>query len=83
MEREVKSDVVYNHWDNVVYVKTNGDEIHIICDKENQMERVVERMSTPQCALAGYEEWVEDEDKKWILKFIVCDSDFEMAPEFN
>ena len=83
MEREVKSDVVYNHWDNVVYVKTNGDEIHIICDKENQMDRVVERMSTPQCALAGYEEWDEDEDKKWILKFIVCGSDFEMAPEFN
>ena len=47
------------------------------------MDKVVERMSTPQCALAGYEEWDENEDKKWILKFIVCDSDFEMAPEFN
>ena len=83
MEKKVKSDVVYNHWDNVVYIKTNGDEIHVICDKENQMDEVVERMTNPQCALAGYEEWDEDEDKKWILKFIVCGSDFEMAPEFN
>ena len=83
MEKKVKSDVVYNHWDNVVYIKTNGDEIHVICDKEKQMDEVVERMTNPQCALAGYEEWDEDEDKKWILKFIVCDSEFEMMPEFN
>ena len=79
----MKSNVVYNHWDNMVYVKTNGDEIHVICDKETQMDQVVERMTTPNCLLAGYEEWDEDEDKKWILKFIVCGSDFEMAPEFN
>ena len=79
----MRSNSVYNHAKNQVMVKTNGDEIHIICDKENQMERVVERMSTPQCALAGYEEWDEDDDKKWILKFIIRDSDFEMAPEFN
>ena len=83
MEKEVKSDLVYNHWDNVVYVKSQGDEIHIICDKEKQLDRVVERITTPQCTLAGYEEWDEDEDKKWILKFVVCDSEFEMVPEYN
>ena len=79
----MKSDVVYNHWDNMVYVKTNGDEIHVICDKETQMDQVVERMTTPNCLLAGYEEWDEDEDRKWILTFLVCDSDYEMTPEFN
>ena len=83
MERKVKSDVVYNHWDNMVYVKTNGDEIHVICDKEAQMDQVVERMSTDTCKLSGYEEWDEDEDKKWILKFLICDSDYEMVPELN
>ena len=79
----MKSDIVYNHWDNMVYVKTNGDEIHVICDKEAQMDQVVERMTTPNCLLARYEEWDEDEDKKWILTFLVCDSDYEMTPELN
>ena len=79
----MKSNVVYNHWDNIIYVKTNGEEIHIICDKENQMDKVVERMTTSQCTLAGYVEWDEDEDKKWILKFIVCDTEYEMKPEYN
>jgi hypothetical protein len=40
-------------------------------------------MTTDTCKLSGYEEWDEDEDKKWILKFIVCDSGYEMIPEFN
>ena len=83
MEKKVKSDVVYNHWDNMVYIKTNGDEIHVICDKEKQMDEVVERMTNPQCSLAGYEEWDEEDDNKSILKFIVCDPDFEMKPEYN
>jgi len=33
--------------------------------------------------LAGYEEWDEKEDKKWILKFLVCDPEFEIHPELN
>ena len=79
----MKSDVVYNHWDNMVYIKTNGDEIHVICDKESQMDQVVERMTTDTCILSGYEEWDEDEDKKWILTFAVCDWDYEMTPDYN
>jgi predicted hydrolase (HD superfamily) len=47
------------------------------------MDRVVERLTTDTCLLAGYEEWDEDEDKKWILKFFICDSDYEMTPEYN
>ena len=83
MEKKVKSEAIYNHWDNLVYIKTDGDEIHVICDKETQMDQVVERMTTPNCLLAGYEEWDEDEDRKWILTFLVCDSGYEMTPEFN
>ncbi len=64
-------------------VKTNGDEINVICNTEEQMDRVVERLTTDTCLLAGYEEWDEDEDKKWILKFSICDSDYEMTPEYN
>ena len=79
----MKSDSVYNHADNMIMVKTNGDEINVICDTEDQMDRVVKRLITDTCKLSGYEEWDEDEDKKWILKFIVCDSDYVMEPELN
>ena len=33
--RRMKSDTVYNDADNMVMVKTNGDEINIICNSEN------------------------------------------------
>ena len=39
----LKSDAVYNQWDNMVYVRTNGNTIHIICNKEEQMDAVNER----------------------------------------
>ena len=76
---------IYNHPDNSVYVKTNGDEIHIICKREDQMDEVVQRPSTDNCHLSGYEEWDEGEDKKWILKFLVSDeeSDYIVTPEYN
>ncbi len=80
---KMRSNSVYNHADNMIMVKTNGDEINVICNTEEQMDRVVERLATDTCLLAGYEEWDEDEDKKWILKFLICDSDYEMIPEFN
>ena len=67
----------------MIMVKTNGDEINVICNTEEQMDQVVERLTTDTCLLSGYEEWDEDEDKKWILKFTICDSDYEVVPEFN
>jgi hypothetical protein len=47
------------------------------------MDRVVERLTTDTCKLAGYEEWDEGEDMKWILKFLVIDGDYEIIPEYN
>ena len=43
MERKVKSEAIYNHWDNLVYIKTDGDMIYVICNKERQMDNVNER----------------------------------------
>ena len=57
----MKDNTVYNQADNEVYVKTHGDEIHVICKTENQMNKVVKRLTTDNCKLAGYEEWDEGE----------------------
>lgn len=66
---KMKSNAVYNQWDNMVYVRTNGDMIHIICHKEEQMDVVNERFHSSGNELVGYEEWDEGEDKKYILTF--------------
>ena len=78
----MKENTVYNQHDNQVYVKTDGDKINIICNKENQMQKVISKMSNDDCIFEGYEEWDEDEDMKWILTFKVTD-DYEQLPEKN
>ena len=79
----LKNNTVYNRPDNEVMVSTNGDEVHIICN-ELQMDRVVANMTTDYCKLAGYEEWDDDSDKKYILTFIVCDIEGAIIePELN
>ena len=79
----MKSDEVYNNADNIIYVKSNGDSINIICSSEKQMDQVVKRMSTDTCLLSGYEEWDKGKNKKWILKFLVCEEGYEITPEYN
>ena len=78
----MRGDAVYNKYDNRVMVKTDGDLIYIICNKEEQQDNVVKRMTTDNCLLESYEEWDEDEDKKWILTFRVLD-DYEVTPNLN
>ena len=68
----LKENRVYNHADNIVYVKTNGNSMYIICKSEDQMDKVVKRMTNDNCKLSGYEEWDEDEEKKWVLTFDVA-----------
>ena len=85
MEKKVgkmRSNAVYNNADNLVMVKTNGDEINVICNTEKQMDEVVKRLTTDTCLLSGYEEWDEGDDKKWILTFRVLD-EYEVTPELN
>jgi len=79
----LKDAIVYNRPWNEVFVKSNGNEIHIICSTEEQLDSVVERMQTDNCVLSGYEEWDEDEDRRWILQFIVGDDDMKIDVELN
>tara|TARA_R100001377_G_scaffold64248_1_gene39815 strand:- start:144 stop:383 length:240 start_codon:yes stop_codon:yes gene_type:complete len=79
----MKSDKLYNHADNMIYIKGDGDFINVICNSEKQMDQVVKRMTTDTCKLTGYEEWDDEEDKKWILEFLVCDSKYEIRPDYN
>ena len=74
---------VLNNADNKVMVRTDRNKIMIICNSEIQMDAVVKRMTTDRCKLAGYEEWDEGEDKKWILSFAVAPHDYELRPELN
>mgnify|MGYP001223519331 FL=1 len=78
----MKENTVYNRYDNQVYVKTDGDKINIICNKENQMQKVISKMTNRDCIFEGYEEWDEEEDMKWILTFRVLD-EYENYPDIN
>ena len=78
----MKDDTIYNHAQNQLYVRTNGNKIVIICSKESQQEQVVKRMTTDSCILESYEEWDEDDDMKWILTFRILD-DYELKPDLN
>ena len=37
----MKDNIIYNKSDNRVFVKTDGDLIYVICNKESQQETVV------------------------------------------
>ena len=78
----LKENIVYNHSDNDVLVKTNGDLIYIICNKESQQDKVVKKMITDNCILESYEVWDEEDDMKWILVFRILD-EFDIKTELN
>ena len=78
----MKDDVTYNHANNNVMVRTNGDLIYVICNKEEQQKKVIEKMCTDDCVLEDYEQWDEGEDMKWILTFRVLD-EYEKYPDIN
>ena len=78
----LKDNTVYNRPDNKVMVKTNKDYIYIICPNEEQVQPVLDKMTTDTCFLSDYEEWDEGDDMKWILTFKVFD-DNEELPDKN
>ena len=78
----MKDDITYNHANNTVMVRTNHDLIYVICNKEEQQKKVIERMCTDNCVLEHYEQWDVGEDMKWILTFRVLD-DYEKKVEYN
>ncbi len=79
---KLKDNIIYNQADNFLYVKSEGDKIVIICNRESQQEDVIKRMTTDTCVLDSYEEWDEDDDMKWILTFRLLD-EYELKPELN
>ncbi len=68
--------------DSKVMVRTDGDLIYVICNKEDQQKKVINKMCTNTCVLEHYEEWDEGEDMKWILTFRVLD-EYEKQMELN
>ena len=78
----LKENIVYNYSDNEVLVKTNGDLIYIICNKESQLDIVVKKMINDNCMLESYEVWDEGDDMKWILVFRILD-EFDIKFELN
>ena len=69
----LKDNTVYNRPNNEVMVRTNGDLIYIICNKESQQDIVVKKMINDNCMLESYEVWDEGDDMKWILVFRILD----------
>ena len=78
----MKDDITYNRPDNKVMVSTNGDLIYVICNKESQQKKVIEKMCTDNCILEEYEQWDDGDDMKWILTFRVLD-EYEKKVELN
>ena len=79
----MKSDVVYNQADNKVFIKSNGEEIVVICDTEEKLQHVQKKFHESGNSIIEFEEWDEGEDKKWILSFAVAPHDYELRPELN
>ena len=50
---KLKDNIIYNQADNFLYVKSEGDKIVIICNRESQQEDVIKRNEY-------------QEDKSWI-----------------
>ena len=63
-------------------VRTDGDLIYVICNKEDQQNKVISKMCTDNCVLEHYEEWDDGDDMKWILTFRVLD-EYEKQMELN
>ena len=78
----LKDNTIYNRANNEVYVKSEGDLIYVICNKESPQDIVLQKMTTKNCILDSYEEWDEGDDMKWILIFKILD-EFDIKPELN
>jgi len=63
----MRDNIIYNRPDNEVLVKTEDGKLYIICHKEEQMQKVMSRMTTDDCKLVEYEEW----DGQFLMTFEV------------
>jgi|TARA_R110002020_G_scaffold253990_2_gene467742 hypothetical protein len=78
----MRENIIYNRPTNEVMVRTSGNFIYIICNKEEQVQPVMDKMTNNTCYLSDYEEWDDDEDMRWILTFKILD-EFDIKPKLN
>jgi len=69
----MRSDTIYNHANNLLYISTRGNKIVVICNTEDQMDFVHQRFYKTGNQLVDVEIWDEGEDKKWIVTYEVTD----------
>ena len=69
----MKDERLYNDASNLMYIKSQGDNIFIICNDMSQVDTVQKRMHKHGNLMVDFEEWDEDEDKKYIVTFKVRD----------
>ena len=69
----MKSDVVYNQADNTVFIKSNGEEIIVVCDTEEKLQHVQKKFHESGNSIIDFEEWDEGEDKKYIVTFAIAE----------
>ena len=67
----MKPDTVYNQADNKVFIKSNGEEIVVVCDTEEKLQLVQKKFHEAGNRIIEFEEWDEGEDKKYIVTFSV------------
>ena len=78
----MRENIIYNRPTNEVMVRTSGNFIYIICNKEEQVQSVMDKMVNDTCYLSDCEEWDEDDNMKWILTFKILD-EFDIKPKLN
>jgi len=64
---------LYIEADNMIYVKSDGNKLFIICNNMKQVDSVQKKMHKYGNIMTEFEEWDEDEDKKYIITFKVRD----------
>ena len=69
----MRSDTIYNHASNLLYIQCRGNKIVVICNSENQMDFVHERFYETGNQLVDVEIWDEGEDQKWIVTYEATD----------
>jgi hypothetical protein len=71
---------VYNEANNLIYVKSHGDHIFIICNDMEQVDAVQKKMHKHGNLMVDFEQWDEGDDKKYIVTFHVKDG---QKPVYN
>ena len=69
----MKKNTLYNDADNLIYVKSQNDNIFIICNDMDQVDSIQKKMHKTGNIMIDFEEWDEDKDRKYIVTFKVRD----------